>query len=292
MSWRGCWTGATEAPARRAVRPGLELAIRLGRIGAACLIIGNLLYLFAPLFYLANLEQFVDTRQASGEFVSQVSDPGMLASIADLVIAIGLALLALALAFLLAGLWRARRRPAKDAFPFGVAAVACLAAAPAVTAWTEARGGVGSIDAVIATGGWSVGSALLLAASLLYLAFCLRAERALKPTKLACVFWPAYAAVNVLGAATFAGLIEETGAGGANLYPFLAGLALKIVLIPILAVVAYRELLIRLPDWEKADVAPRPRKHAAAPAPKGFPAEPPPPPPEDEVPAEPPPLGD
>ncbi len=278
----------------------LDLGVRLGKVAAACLVAGNFLYLFAPMFYFADLTRFVDTRQASGELVSQVSDPGMLASVADLVLGIGTALLAFALAFLLVGLWRARRRPAGDAFPLGIGAVVCLAGVPLVAVWTQARAGIGSEDAVIALGGWSAGSALLLAASLLFLFFSLRAEGALKPLKLACLLWPVYAVVNVLGAATFASLIERSGGTGANFEAFVAGLALKIILIPVLAVVAYWDLYSRLSDWRRADTAPRtraPRAPAVArPAsvacamPPPPPPLPPPPPPEDEI--EVPPLGD
>jgi hypothetical protein len=175
----------------------------------------------------------------------------------------------------------------------------------------RAAGTVASLDAVAATGGLTAASALILAASLLYLFFTLRLEATAKPLKFACLKWPIYGAVNVFGSLAIAGFFQGLAAGSPNMDAFTIGLVVKMTLVPVLGVLAYRDLLDRFPYWGRLPAAILPaaavirptlrRVHASrrvhAPqrvfAPRPTPASvrplPPPPTPEYTMPSRPPP---
>lgn len=110
--------------------------------------------------------------------------------------------------------------------------------------------------------------------------------------------WPVYAAVNMLGAVAIAGFFEGLAAGNPNVDALTLGLVLKVTLIPMLGVLAYRDLYDGFPAWARIGEAETPRTVPALamvpppppkelpPPPPGIP--PPPPPPPDEPPPPPP----
>lgn len=276
----------------RAASPGLEIAVRLGRIAVVCLIVQSFLFLLAPLFFLASPERYVDTGSTAQQIVAAFSDPMMFASIGDLFGGIGLVVLASAVAVLLSSLWRAWRRPSRAVVLLGVAAVVLVAAVPAAMVWTAASSPrfPGQLDGLAATGGWNAVSLLLVAATLAFALFAWRVERASRPLRLASLLWPVYAAVSLVGSVAFADFFEGVVAAESSAGAYMLGLLLKILLLPVLGVIAYRDLLLRFPDWRKVDVSGPARAEPGAAAREPAPLPPPPPPP-PEV-ALPPPLGD
>src|SRR6267143_602005 len=88
-----------------------------------------------------------------------------------------------------------------------------------------------------------------LPASLLYLFFTLRLEATAKPLKFACLKWPIYGAVNVFGSLAIAGFFQGLAAGSPNMDAFTIGLVVKMTLVPVLGVLAYRDLYDRFPNW-------------------------------------------
>lgn len=153
---------------------GLHLAGRLGRVAAACLVAANFLLLFAPLFWLTGLGgtpslvsrevALADATDPAHAIFALATDPGFLLTLADILQIAGFAILAGVLLLLLAGLVRGPRKVPFDGLALGfVAFVIALALVPVlVIAQAHARGTIGSIDEVAATGGWSVASMLIL----------------------------------------------------------------------------------------------------------------------------------
>ena len=135
--------------------------------------------------------------------------------------------------------------------------LACVAAVIPVELYAHARaaGTVASLDAVAATGGYTAVSALVLAASLLYLFLTLRVEAGARPLKLSCLKWPVYGAVNVLGSVLIAGYFQGLAAGNPSLDALTLGLVVKMTLVPVLGVLAYRDLLDRFPYWGRLPAA-------------------------------------
>ncbi len=91
-----------------------------------------------------------------------------------------------------------------------------------------------------------------------------------------------YAAVNALGAVAIAGFFQGLAAGSPNFDAYTLGSVLKVTLVPMLGVLAYRDLLDRVPAWARIpswEIALR----AAAAEPAGNPpiVSPPPPPAEE-----------
>jgi hypothetical protein len=168
-----------------------------------------------------------------------------------------------------------------------------------------------SLDAVAATGGWSLASGLILAASLLYMFLAQRVEAGTGGFKLSSLKWPLYGAVNLFGSLAIAGFFQGLASGHPNMDAFTLGLVVKMTLVPVLGVLAYRDLLDRFPYWGRLPAAILPaaavirptlrRVHASrrvhAPqrvfAPRPTPASvrplPPPPTPENTMPSRPPP---
>jgi hypothetical protein len=286
-------TARTAAPAEPAASLGLQLAGRLGRVAAACLVIASFLLLFAPLFWLTGLAGTpslvspgaagaVDPTRA---IVGLATDPGFLLQMADLLQVIGFVILAAVLLLILVGLVRGPRKVPTDAVALGFAAfVIALALVPVLLiAQAYARGTIGSIDEVAATGGWSVASVLILGLSLAYLFFALRVEAVSGKRRLPVYKWPVYAAVNVLGAVAIAGFFEGVAAGNPNFDAFTLGIVLKVTLIPMLGVLAYRDLYDSFPAWTGVGAAEAPKpalSPVAAPAPPSREVLRPPPPPE------------
>jgi len=281
-------------PPPETTSPWLPLAGRLGRIAVACLLVENFLLLFAPLFFLLNLPSNARLTPSPAVALPVYTDAGLLLSLADLFSVIGFVILAPVLFLILLGLWRSGRRPGFDTLLPGIAALACVAALVPVKLYAQGRaaGTIASLDQAVATGGWSVASVLLLAASLAYLVFTLRVEAGAKPWRLTCLKWPVYAAVNVLGAVAIAGFFQGLAAGSPNFDAYTLGIVLKVTLVPMLGVLAYRDLYDRVPAWAKTTVggAPPPAGPATPSAAESI-APPPPPPPDsaDALPLPPPP---
>ncbi len=271
---------------------GLHLAGRLGRVAAACLVAANFLLLFAPLFWLTGLGGTPSlappvtglplAADPAHAVLALATDPGFLLTLADILQMAGFAILAGVLLLLLAGLARGPRKVPFDGIALGfVAFVIALVLVPVlVIAQAHARGTIGSIDEVAATGGWSVASVLLLGLSLAYLALALRVSTGQSRRRLAAYKWPVYAAVNVLGAVAIAGFFGGLAAGNPNVDALTLGLVLKVTLIPMLGVLAYRDLYDGFPAWATIGEVEAPAVAHATPATK--PAELPPPPPPDE----------
>src|SRR3989441_437453 len=102
---------------------------------------------------------------------------------------------------------------------------------------------------------WSFASGLILAASLLYLFLALRIEAGAKPLQLSSLKWPLYGAVNVFGSLAIAGFFQGLAAGHPNFDAFTLGLVVKMTLVPVLGVLAYRDLLDRFPGWGRLPAA-------------------------------------
>ncbi len=287
----------TPSPAARAAAsPRLHLAGRLGRVAAACLVIDNFLLLLAPLFWLTGLggggaalvspaPGFAAASDPGQAVLALATDPGFLLTIADLLQVIGFVLIAAVLLLLLAGIARGPRKVPLDAVVPGFAAfVTALTIVPVLLiAQGRARGTLGTLDDVAATGGWSIASALILALSLAYLLLALRVEARAANRRLTSYKWPVYAAVNVLGAVAIAGFFEGLAAGNPNFDAFTLGIVLKVTLIPMLGVLAYRDLYDQFPAWAGVLAGDASRAAAPAKAPAPPPREAPPPPPEDRL---------
>ncbi|TLZ61721.1 MAG: hypothetical protein E6K13_06605, partial [Methanobacteriota archaeon] len=147
----------------------LSLASRLGRVAIVCLIVENFLLLFAPLAFLVGPSSGSARVSVLGSLLLVFQDASFLVNLADLFAVIGFAILAPVLFLVLFGLFKSKRRLPFDTLLLG-GALACVVAAIPVKLYAEARGAgsVTTIDAVAATGGWSVASGLVLAASILY----------------------------------------------------------------------------------------------------------------------------
>ena len=267
-------------PARGASKAWLHLGGRLGRVAGGCLVAQNFLYIFAPLFFLLDLGRFVNPRDAGGQFVAQASDAGLFLAVGDIAGMLGFALLASALAALIAGVEVSRRPPPLAVMAIVAAGFACVAVMPLVMSWAEGKpreAGVGTLDSAILAGGWGIGAAVLLCASLAFLAFAL-IQGGPRDGRLVCPLWAVFGAVQCLGVAPFAAVIEAAGEADRNPYTLTIGLGVRILLLPVLAVLAYRELLERLPGWEQTGTGASPRGPSRARAPAAL--DPPPPPPE------------
>ncbi len=262
---------------RRAASPRLEIAVRLGRIGVVCLIVQSFLFLLAPLFFLASPARYVDAGSTAQQIVAAFSEPMMFASIGDLFGGIGLVVLASAVAVLLSWLWRAWGRPSRALVLLGVASVMLVAAVPAAMVWTAGSlsRSPGQLDGLAATGGWNAVSLLRVAAALAFALFAWRVELASRPLRLAPLLWPVYAAVSLVGSVAFADVFEGIVANESSAGAFMLGLLLRILLLPVLSVIAYRDLLIRFPDWRKVDVSGPVRTEPGAVARRPLPLPPP-----------------
>ena len=280
-------------PPPESTSPWLPLAGRLGRIAVGCLLVENFLLLFAPLFFLLGLPSNVRLTAAGAPSLTGLTDAGLILSIADLFSVIGFVILAPVLLVIVFALARSRPRPGFDTLVLGIVAFACVVALVPVKLYAEGRaaGTIASLDQVVATGGWGVASALLLVASLAYLFFALRVEARAKPLKLASYTWPVYAAVNALGAVAIAGFFQGLAAGSPNFDAYTLGIVLKVTLVPMLGVLAYRDLYDRVPAWARislteaqspvVDVAPAAEPLVAPAPPEETQLLPPPPPPKD-----------
>lgn len=251
---------AAESPPDPRASPWLATAGPIGKVGAYFLIAQCFLLLFAPLVLLLDLASRVEPGGAGSSLVALFADPMRLIAVADLVAIVGTVILALALFLVLFGLVRGDRRTPLAAYALGIGALACLAAWIPVMAYSlgRARGGpagdaVAALDAAAATGGWSLAAVLLLAASLLYVFFCLRMEGG-TGFRLRTLKWPVYASVNLLGSVAIAGFFEGAAGGSGNVDAFTLGLILKVTLIPVLGGMAYQELRDRFPLWARLPV--------------------------------------
>ena len=64
-----------------------------------------------------------------------------------------------------------------------------------------------------------------------------------------------YAAVNVFGSLAIAGFFQGLAAGNPNFDAFTLGLVVEMTLVPVLGVLAYRDLLDRFPGWGRLPAA-------------------------------------
>src|SRR3989442_9771782 len=172
------WSRSMALPPRAQPVPSwwLTPASRLGRVAICCLILENFLLLFAPLAFLLGGSPGMGFSPRASVLVA-FSDAGFLLSLADLFAVIGFSILAPVLFLLLIGLVKSKRPVPFDTFLLG-GALACVVAVIPVKLYAQARaaGTVASLDAVAATGGWSLASGLILAASLLYMFLAQRVE--------------------------------------------------------------------------------------------------------------------
>ncbi|HKZ63483.1 MAG TPA: hypothetical protein VJ400_03470 [Thermoplasmata archaeon] len=293
-------TAPAANPPDPASSPWLHVAAPVGKIAAWFLVFSNFLLLFAPLFFLLDLPSYADPSAPGGSLVALFADPGRVLAIADLVALIGVVVLISAMFVILVALIRGDKRVGIEVYGLGLVVLACLAAWAPVMAYSlsRARGSVADVDAAAATGGWSLAAVLLLVASLAYLFFTLRLEERTRALKLSSLRWPIYAAVNVLGSAAIAAFFQSAAGGSGSLDAFTIGLVLKVTLIPMLGVWAYRDLRDRFPLWARvplhevpkvavpttAEGVPLPPTVVRPPAPsppRGVLARPLPPPPND-----------
>ena len=246
----------------------LTLASRLGRVAIVCLILENFLLLFAPLVFLLGGSPGMGFSPRASVLVA-FSDAGFLLSLADLFAVIGFSILAPVLFLLLIGLVKSKRRVPFDTLLLG-GALACVVAVIPVKLYAQARaaGTVASLDAVAATGGWSLASGLILAASLLYMFLAQRVEAGTGGFKLSSLKWPLYGAVNLFGSLAIAGFFQGLASGHPNFDAFTLGLVVKMTLVPVLGVLAYRDLLDRFPYWGRLPAAVVPAASVARPAPR------------------------
>ena len=248
----------------------LSLASRLGRVAIVCLIVENFLLLFAPLAFLLGLPSGSGIPRVSvfSSLLLVFQDAGFLVNLADLFAVIGFSIFAPVLFLVLFGLIKSKRRIPFDTLLLGSALACVVGAIPAkLYAEAHATGSITSIDAVAATGGWSVASGLILAASIIYLFFTLRIEAGVKPLKLSCIKWPIYAGVSVVGSVAFALFFQGLAAGDPNFDAFTLGIVVKTTLVPVLGVLAYRDLLDVFPNWARLPVeGASPQPIASAPA--------------------------
>ena len=281
------WTrlAALDSPPDPTTSPWLAIAAPVGRIGTLFLIASNFLFLFAPLMFLANAQENVDTSGPGAPVLLLLSDPGHLLAIGDFVGVLGTVILACAVFVILLGLIRADRPVGIATYALGVLVFACLVTWVPVTLWSQgaASGDPATVDAAAATGGWGLASLLLLAASVAYLFFTMRVENGTRALRLGSFKWPIYAAVNVLGSAAIAGFFSG---GGSATNVFSLGLALRVTLVPLLGVMAYSDLRDRFPAWAQVPLheppAAPPRTEERRPAPLvGRLVRPIPPPPDD-----------
>ncbi|GEM_PF-5479466 len=232
----------------------LSLASRLGRVAIVCLIVENFLLLLAPLAFLTGLDP--GGFMTSASLLSVFSDAGFLLSLADLFAVIGFTILAPVFFLILVGLVKSKRRVPHDTLLLGGATAAAIAVIPVqLYAHARAAGTVASLDAVAATGGLTAVSALILLVSLLYLFFSLRIEGTVKPLKFSSLKWPIYGAVNVFGSLAIAGFFQGLAAGTPRMDALTIGLVVKMTLVPVLGVLAYRDLFDRFPSWARIPVA-------------------------------------
>src|SRR2546425_8190818 len=199
----------------------LTLASRLGRVAIVCLILENFLLLFAPLAFLLGGSPGMGFSPRASVLVA-FSDAGFLLSLADLFAVIGFSILAPVLFLLLIGLVKTKRRVPFDTFLLG-GALACVVAVIPVKLYAQARaaGTVASLDAVAATGGWSLASGLILAASLLYMFLAQRVEAGAGGFKPSSLKWPPYGAPEPFG-----------GPPGARVFPGVAARPPQLLALP------------------------------------------------------------
>lgn len=270
----------------------LEVAGRIGRAAAAFLIASNFVFLIAPLLYFTVPTVRFDPVEPSGATLIMLSDPYRIFALGDVFVLIGAALLAGAVLLILLDRKTRSSKSRRIVIPLGVAALAFLLAWFVATAYAQGRSrGGGVVDAVAATGGWGIAAASLLVASLLYVVFVWRLEGRKSPSESAPVRWPVFAAFNLIGTGALAALV-----GSGSMDPFFAtmGLALGLVLIPLLGIVTYRDVWDSfgkwLPadgidaGWEAAPAAPLHLGRGTLAAPSSPPESlevPPPPPPDD-----------
>jgi len=224
--------------------PFLQLASSLGRTGAAFLIASNFAFLIAPMFYLLDLGPLMDEANRPAMSVLLFLDPSRIFSIGDVLLLIGAAILAGAIALVLIGLRRAGRHVPIDAFVLGAASLGVSIGwfAASLGAQGGSRGGD---DIVAAVGGWSVAALLLLVGSALYVAFAFRVDRRAYRRGLAPVRWPVFAALSLAGTTVFLvpGIRDEVLA--------TAALAMAIIFLPLLGVVAYRDVMESFEIWPR-----------------------------------------
>jgi len=187
----------------------------------------------------------LDSTGPSDVAVLLLTDPYRVFAIGDLLLLIGSVLLAVAVVLLLPGLLRVERRPPIDAFLWGGLTASVLASWAIVTVYAQGRAR-GGIDAVAATGGWTAAAFVLLVASLLYVVFVVRGSGRGARRGLAPVRWPLFATISLVGT----GFLGQSVRGDERLV--IAGLALMIVLLPLLGIVAYRDVAESFERWSRA----------------------------------------
>lgn len=210
------------------------------------MIASNFAFLFAPLFYFSDPRAGLNSKEPTTIAFVLVADPHRVFAVGDVLLLIGAVLLSAAVALVLPGLLRPDRRPPKDAFLWGSAAVVAMGAWAVATlaAQSRARGG---LSAVVAMGGWSTAALALLVASALYVVFTVRvggksARRGLAPLR-----WPVYAALGLVGTA----FLKPSPQAGE--WVVVVGLGLMIVLLPLLGVMTYLDVRSSFDEWAKME---------------------------------------
>ncbi len=260
----------------------LDLGGGFGRWGALLLVFQHLLLLLAPLFYLANLRASLPPgRSTMEDLLLLLAAPEQLVGIADLIALPGVIFLVVGLFLTLFGL-RQEKLPLKPLSAlFGFGAIAALIAWIPLTVYSAGRatGAVLTLNQVAATGGFTVASALLLGAALLWMLFTLDVQKRFEPSNLTSYHWPVYAGINLLGSAAIAAFFQSLAAGAPSQDALLIGMILKATLIPVLGVMAYSNLRDKFHYFRGlrfASAAAREGRSRRAPLP---PPPPPPPPP-------------
>jgi len=235
---------------QRVAVPWLPIATSIGRVATALLIASNFVYLFAPLAYTVNAltgaGRSLDFTDPSAALVLLLGDSHLVLSVGDLLVAVGAMLLAGAFLCFLIALRAPDRTVSRVALLLGVAALASLVAWAIAAAVAFGRPPGGGIGAAANRGDRSLAAALLLVASLLYVGFEVRMRKRSRRGPLAPYPWLAFAGVNLVGSAAVASFFLG---GSRDAEVLFIGLALEIVLVPLLGVVAYKRVWDDVGDW-------------------------------------------
>ena len=250
-SWSPFTPGVDAHPRRFSFLP---LASSLGRTAAAFLIASNFAFLFAPLLYLVNRlvnpSAGLDRGDPGSVAVAVLSDSMGIYTIGEILIVIGGVLLSAALFLVLLGLDRSDRKTRLDAFVVGGAALACIVGWTVATAYAQTlTREMYGLEAMVATGGWSTAAVLLFVASLLYVVFRVRAGLDTRGRWMIAASWPVFAGVALIGTAVLGSSFRVARDPAL----FVTALAVEVIVLPLLGIVAYRDLGNGFPAWRKLD---------------------------------------
>lgn len=231
--------------------PWLHIAAPVGKFGASFCIVSSFAALLAPIVFLLGVQSPIQLVAPTSSLIALFSDAGRVLAISDFIAIVGVSLITFAMFLVLLAFVRGDKPLSLVTFGSCAAVACCLGGWIPVMVYAQgqSRGTITSVEAAAATGGWGLASVLLLGASLAYLFLTFRVENGLKQRRLTSLWWPVYAAVNVLGSVVIASVFAGESAGR-SADALSLGLVLKVTLVPMLGVMAYGDLKDRFPRWE------------------------------------------